>query len=133
MSERSQRRFGPSRCACAKHNGGAYCFSDRRRLWRAGVLFWYQIHRTHIYVARKTIGDIRAASTLNSRGTDLEPWLRNAEINRDRGLRLQYLAGLALDLQASYDIYGSIVFYRRYPRDLFQVSPLDEAALLRGY
>ncbi|MEO2138577.1 MAG: hypothetical protein ABGW68_00770 [Gammaproteobacteria bacterium] len=70
---------------------------------------------------------------MNSRGTDLEPWLRNAEINRDRGLRLQYLAGLALDLQASYDIYGSIVFYRRYPRDLFQVSPLDEAALLRGY
>ncbi|MDP7478184.1 MAG: hypothetical protein QGI10_02850, partial [Vicinamibacterales bacterium] len=66
-------------------------------------------------------------------GPDLEPWLRDAEINRDRSLRLQYLAGLALDRQNAYSIYGSIVGYRRYPRELFQVSSRDEAQLLRGY
>jgi spermidine synthase len=66
-------------------------------------------------------------------GPDLEPWLRDAEINRDRSLRLQYLAGLALDRQDAYSIYGSIVGYRRYPRELFQVSSRDEAQLLRGY
>jgi hypothetical protein len=46
---------------------------------------------------------------------------------------LQYLAGLALDRQNDYSIYGSIVGYRRYPRELFQVSSRDEAQLLRGY
>ena len=29
------------------------------------------------------------------RGRDLAPWLADAEINRERHLRLQYLAGLA--------------------------------------
>ncbi len=67
------------------------------------------------------------------RGPDLEPWLRDAEINRDRSLRLQYLAGLALDRQDAYNIYDAIVWYRRYPRELFQVSPGDEALLRRGY
>ena len=66
-------------------------------------------------------------------GPDLEPWLRDAEINRDRSLRLQYLAGLALDLQDAYNIYGAIIGYRRYPRDVFQVSPDDEAVLLQAY
>ena len=71
--------------------------------------------------------------TYAGRGSDLGEWLRDAEINRDRSLRLQYLAGLALDLRAANGIYGAIVGYRRYPRDLFQVSPSDEAVLLRGY
>ena len=66
-------------------------------------------------------------------GRDLEPWLRDAEINRDRSLRLQYLAGLALDQQNAYNIYDAILGYRRYPRELFLVSPSDEAQLLRGY
>ena len=66
-------------------------------------------------------------------GPDLEPWLLDAQINRDRSLRLQYLAGLALDRQDAYYIYDAIVGYRRYPRELFQVSPSDEAALLLGY
>jgi spermidine synthase len=66
-------------------------------------------------------------------GRDLEPWLRDAEINRDRSLRLQYLAGLALERQDAYTIYDTIVSYRRYPQELFQVSPRDEAMLLRGY
>lgn len=47
--------------------------------------------------------------------------------------RLQYLAGLALDRQDAYNIYDAIVGYRRYPRDLFRVSPGDEALLLRSY
>ena len=66
-------------------------------------------------------------------GRDLEPWLRDAEINRDRSLRLQYLAGLALDQQDAYNIYNAIIAYRRYPRELFQVSPRDEAILRRDY
>ena len=76
---------------------------------------------------------VELLQTYAGRGPDLEPWLRDAEINRDRSLRLQYLAGLALDRQDAYNIYDAIVWYRRYPRELFQVSPGDEALLRRGY
>jgi hypothetical protein len=87
----------------------------------------------------QSLADVGLGSTVEllqtyaGRGPDLEPWLRDAEINRDRSLRLQYLAGLALDRQDAYHIYDAIVGYRRYPRALFQVSPRDEAMLLRGY
>ena len=87
----------------------------------------------------QSLADVGLGSTVEllqtyaGRGPDLEPWLRDAEINRDRSLRLQYLAGLALDRQDAYNIYDTIVGYRRYPRALFQVSPRDEAILLRGY
>lgn len=76
---------------------------------------------------------VELLQTYAGRGTDLEPWLRDAEINRDRSLRLQYLAGLSLDYQDAYKIYGEIVGYRRYPSDMFQVSPVDEAQLRQGY
>ena len=76
---------------------------------------------------------VQLLQTYAGRGPDLEPWLRDAEINRDRSLRLQYLAGLALDRQDAYSIYDAIVGYRRYPRELFQVSPRDEALLRSGY
>ena len=76
---------------------------------------------------------VELLQTYAGRGQDLGPWLLDAAINRDRSLRLQYLAGLALDQQEAYDIYDAIVGYRSYPRDLFQVSPRDEAELLRGY
>jgi spermidine synthase len=76
---------------------------------------------------------VELLQTYAGRGSDLEPWLRDAEINRDRSLRLQYLAGLALDFQDAYNIYATIVGYRRYPRDVFLVSPADEARLQQGY
>ena len=37
-------------------------------------------------------------STYAGSATDFEPWLKDAQINRDRNLRLQYLAGLGLNL-----------------------------------
>ena len=43
------------------------------------------------------------------------PWMEGAAINRDRSLRLQYLAGLALDEYRSDQIYSAIEEYRRFP------------------
>src|SRR5262249_33748445 len=40
-------------------------------------------------------------STFAGRATDLAPWLADASINRDRNLRLQFLAGLGLNLYQS--------------------------------
>ena len=47
-------------------------------------------------------------------------WLRDAVINRDRNLRMQYLAGLGLNLDDSAAIYSDILTYRRFPEDLFK-------------
>jgi spermidine synthase len=62
-------------------------------------------------------------STLGSRGPDLQPWLKDAQINRDKNLRLQFLAGLYMDRNERVDIYKNIVMFRRYPEDLFVGSP----------
>jgi len=62
-------------------------------------------------------------STFGGMGKDLEPWFRDAQINRDRNLRLQYLAGLGLDLYQQDAIYREIVKFRRFPAGMFTGSP----------
>ena len=62
-----------------------------------------------------------------SRG-DMTNWLKDAAINTDRNLRLQYLAGLGLNLYQSALIYHSMIEETRYPEHLFTGSQktLDE-------
>jgi spermidine synthase len=57
-------------------------------------------------------------ATYGGQARDLGPWLAGAEINRDRNLRLQYLAGMGNNV---YDnrIYQSMLTYRRFPEELF--------------
>ena len=61
-------------------------------------------------------------STYAGRGRDLAPWLADAQINRERHLRLQYLAGLAANTDQRFAIFQQILQYRRYPADLFEAS-----------
>jgi len=56
------------------------------------------------------------------RGADLRPWLKDAEINRDVNLRLQYLAGLAMNERQGTLIHDQILAYRKFPEDLFAGS-----------
>jgi spermidine synthase len=58
-------------------------------------------------------------ATYAGRAADLEPWLRGAAMNRDRNLRLQYLAGLGLNLDDSAAIYAGMLAFRRFPENLF--------------
>jgi spermidine synthase len=60
---------------------------------------------------------------------DLRPWLANAEINHDRNLRLQYLAGLRLNLDQSEYIADDMRKYRRLPENLFVGTGLRARAL----
>ncbi len=63
-------------------------------------------------------------STFAGRASDLAPWLRDASINRDRNLRLQFLAGMGLNLYQSDVIYsGMLAYARQFPDDLFVASP----------
>jgi spermidine synthase len=58
-------------------------------------------------------------ATYAGRRSDLTEWLRDAPINRDRNLRMQYLAGLGLNLDDAAAIYAGMLAYRRFPEDLF--------------
>jgi spermidine synthase len=53
------------------------------------------------------------------RAADMADYLRDAPINSDRNLRLQYLAGLGLNQRAAASIYNDITRSRRYPEGLF--------------
>ncbi len=55
-------------------------------------------------------------ATYGGSGPDLAPWLRDAQINRDNNLRLQYLAGLNLNEQQAADTYRAMTSYRPSPR-----------------
>jgi spermidine synthase len=71
-------------------------------------------------------------STYAGRKPDLEPWLRDAVINRDRNLRLQYLAGLGLNAQAD-TIYADMLRYvTKMPDDLFIATDATRQALWAG-
>jgi len=68
-------------------------------------------------------------ATYAGRAGDLRPWLEGAEINRDRNLRLQYLAGLGLNANLGGPIYREILNYRRFPDDLFTGPPRQKVLL----
>jgi spermidine synthase len=60
----------------------------------------------------------------------LAPWLKDAAINRDKDLRLQYLAGLALNHAEEDAIYREIKQYWRPPAGLFAGAPARVDAYL---
>jgi len=72
---------------------------------------------------------IALLSTYAGQGPDLRSWLVDAEINLDGNLRLQYLAGLALNNSMEGAIYSQMLTYRRYPENLFVVSDRLRPAL----
>jgi len=61
-------------------------------------------------------------ATYAGQARDLRPWLTGAQINTDRNLRLEYLAGLGNNV---YDamIYQHMLEFRRFPEEMFTASP----------
>jgi spermidine synthase len=72
---------------------------------------------------------IELLATYAGRAKDLSPWLEGAEINRDRNLRLQYLAGMGVNADRSAAIYDEMAAYWSFPDDLFIASGRLEQAL----
>jgi spermidine synthase len=72
-------------------------------------------------------------ATFAGRPTDLQGWLKNAVITNDKDMRLQYLAGMSLNLYQANDIYQDMVSYGVYmPRDMFTGSEASLQALERA-
>jgi spermidine synthase len=62
-------------------------------------------------------------ATYGGQARDLAPWLADAEINRDSNLRLQYLAGMGLNVYENASIYDQMLKYRKFPENLFVGAP----------
>jgi hypothetical protein len=71
-------------------------------------------------------------STYAGNASDLQPWLKDALINRDRNLRLQYLAGFGLNLYQSGPIYAEMLAHRQLPQNLFVGSDALKNAVMAG-
>jgi spermidine synthase len=69
-----------------------------------------------------------------NRAPDMAEWLSDAQLNSDRNLRLQYLAGLHLDRYVETDIYKAMTTPRQYPSDIFLTeNPFYESALREAF
>jgi spermidine synthase len=57
------------------------------------------------------------------RASDLGEWMEGAQINRDRNLRLQYLAGMSVNSYVATNIQQSILDHYEFPGDMLIGSP----------
>jgi spermidine synthase len=73
---------------------------------------------------------IELFATYLGRAPELRGWVAGAEMNRDRNLRLQYLAGTELNIVNDPAVYNEIAVYRRFPDELFVGSDALKSELL---
>ncbi len=62
-------------------------------------------------------------------GADMKAWLKDAAINTDRNLRLQYLAGEGLNTYGAADIFDEIAKHRTFPEQLFLANEAWKTSL----
>jgi spermidine synthase len=83
-----------------------------------------------------SLRDVKIASgtdlfaTYMTQPSDLAGWLKDAVINTDRNLRVQYLAGMGMGRESDYSIYESLRSARSHPPSLFAGSPESMQILL---
>ena len=68
-------------------------------------------------------------ATYATQAGDLGAWTSDAEINNDRNLRLQYLAGTGLNYYRGESIFDAMIAGRRFPTKLFVADEPWQAAL----
>lgn len=77
---------------------------------------------------RESLADIGCSNaadlfaSFTATGPQLRGWLADAEINRDANLRLQYLAGLGVNVYEQRDIYRAILAAGDWPEGVFKGS-----------
>jgi spermidine synthase len=68
--------------------------------------------------------------TFAGQAPDFAEWLNDAQVNRDRNLRLEYLAGRGLNLYHADSIYSEMARYGREPNGVFAGSPALQSAVM---
>jgi spermidine synthase len=62
---------------------------------------------------------VELLATYAARASDLRKWMSDAQINTDRNLRLQYLAGMSLNTYEETEILNEITSTYQFPTNLF--------------
>jgi spermidine synthase len=84
---------------------------------------------------KQSLSEINIFSAIDLFGTyagspaDMKNWMADAQINTDRNLRLQFLAGQSLNVYQSDPIYKKMIVDTKWPENLFTGSPETIAAL----
>ena len=87
-----------------------------------------KLDRPEFAEVRQSLAEVNYPDAISLFGTfaadasQLSGYLQDAQINRDRNLRLQYLAGLGVDVNNANGIYQSFIQYRRFPPNVFTGS-----------
>ncbi len=87
-----------------------------------------RLQRPEYAPLKKSLGDIGMTSavdlfaTYGGSAADMQGWLKDAQINRDRNLRLQYLAGRGLNLYKAGEIYAEMLPFAQDPQGVFSGS-----------
>jgi spermidine synthase len=85
---------------------------------------------------KRSLADIGMNSAIDLFATyagsaeDMQGWLHDAQINRDRNLRLQYLAGRGLNLYQADRIFAEMLPYATDPKGVFTGSQEAQDTLL---
>jgi spermidine synthase len=102
---------------------------DRRRSTRAPIVpITRRLRSALTQVELAGVDGLMA--TYAGEARDLKPWLADAQINTDRNLRLEYLAGMANNV---YDaqIYQDMLMFRRFPEEMFSSASPEWMVRLR--
>jgi len=87
-----------------------------------------KLDRPEYAAVKKSLSEIGINSAIDllsnyaGRASDMKEYTKDASINHDRDLRLQFLAGLGLNLYQSDSIYSDILRYKKFPEGLFSGS-----------
>jgi spermidine synthase len=96
-----------------------------------------RVNRADHAIVARSLKDVGFDSVLDLLATygggaaGLVSWLKDAQINHDRNLRLQYLAGMGLNVYYEAGIYSEILSHRTYPKTMFIAAENTEQELKR--
>jgi spermidine synthase len=95
-----------------------------------------RLHRPEYAPVAKSLEQIGMHSAVDLFATyagsaeDMKGWMQDAQINRDRNLRLQYLAGRSLNVYRADAIFAEMLPYAKEPQGVFEGSESLKADLL---
>jgi spermidine synthase len=87
-----------------------------------------KLQRPEFATVARSLGEVgffsaaQLMATFAAKKPEIDPWIADAQVNRDRNLRLQYLAGMGVNLYQADQIYRGMAQYRTYPEGLFTGS-----------
>lgn len=96
-----------------------------------------RLNRPEYAAVKRSLAEIGMNSAVDLFGTyagsadDMQGWLKDAQVNRDRNLRLQYLAGRGLNLYRSSEIFAEMLPFAKDPQGIFTGSDATLQSLLQ--